>query len=87
MKNYALAAALENINTQNIELRELEAGESKATFLVWQDLTVIAQSLRNGAPRKLLNGLNGLAESDRIMAIMGPSGSGKSTILNALAGT
>ncbi|KAJ0098964.1 hypothetical protein Patl1_20479 [Pistacia atlantica] len=63
---------------------ELEAGESKATFLVWQDLTVIAQNLRNGATRKLLHGLNGYAEPDRIMAIMGPSGSGKSTLLDAL---
>ncbi|XP_031288160.1 ABC transporter G family member 15-like [Pistacia vera] len=65
---------------------ELEAGESKATFLVWQDLTVIAQNWRNGATRKLLHGLNGYAEPDRIMAIMGPSGSGKSTLLDALAG-
>ena len=55
--------------------------------LVWEDLTVVVtKNLRKGATKKLLNGLSGFAQSNRIMAIMGPSGSGKSTLLDALAG-
>ncbi|XP_021282424.1 ABC transporter G family member 12-like [Herrania umbratica] len=61
-------------------------GGSKTAYLVWEDLNVVTTNLRNVSPRKLLNGLNGFAEPDRIMAIMGPTGSGKSTLLDALAG-
>ncbi|KAK2651863.1 hypothetical protein Ddye_011719 [Dipteronia dyeriana] len=59
---------------------------NNGAYLVWEDLTVVAQSLKNGATKKLVSGLSGYAEPDRIMAIMGPSGSGKSTLLDALAG-
>ncbi|XP_027355162.1 ABC transporter G family member 15-like [Abrus precatorius] len=55
-------------------------------YLVWEDLTVVVPNFGNGHTRRLLNGLNGFAEPNRIMAIMGPSGSGKSTLLDALAG-
>lgn len=54
--------------------------------LVWEEVKVEAKNLRNGAKKKLINGLSGYAQPDRIMAIMGPSGSGKSTFLDALAG-
>lgn len=55
--------------------------------LVWEDLTVVArQDHSGGSKRKLLNGLNGYAESNRMMAVVGPSGSGKSTLIGALAG-
>ncbi|KAM1396639.1 hypothetical protein ACFX2I_014310 [Malus domestica] len=61
------------------------AGAGK--YLVWEDITVAAANLKNGATsRKLLNGISGYAEPDRMMALMGPSGSGKSTLLDALAG-
>ncbi|KAK3217901.1 hypothetical protein Dsin_011871 [Dipteronia sinensis] len=64
-----------------------ESGTSdNGAYLVWEDLTVVAQSLKNGATKKLVSGLSGYAEPDRIMAIMGPSGSGKSTFLDDLAG-
>ncbi|KAK4838851.1 hypothetical protein QYF36_016978 [Acer negundo] len=53
---------------------------------MWEDLTVVAQNLKNGATKKLVSGLSGYAEPGRIMAIIGPSGSGKSTLLDALAG-
>ncbi|KAL5743905.1 hypothetical protein ACOSQ2_027021 [Xanthoceras sorbifolium] len=59
---------------------------NNASYLVWENLTVVGQNLRNGAPRKLLSELSGYAEPHRIMAILGPSGSGKSTLLDALAG-
>ncbi|TXG70343.1 hypothetical protein EZV62_005278 [Acer yangbiense] len=62
------------------------AENNNGAYLVWEDLTVVAQSLKNGATKKLVSGLSGYAEPDRIMAIMGPSGSGKSTLLDALAG-
>ncbi|KAK0598028.1 hypothetical protein LWI29_030873 [Acer saccharum] len=70
-----------------MEFQSKESGTSdNGVYLVWDDLTVVAQSLKNGATKKLVSGLSGYAESDRIMAIMGPSGSGKSTLLDALAG-
>ncbi|XP_038693212.1 ABC transporter G family member 15-like isoform X2 [Tripterygium wilfordii] len=53
----------------------------KVKYLVWEDVTVM-----DGSSNKLLSGLSGYAQADRIMAIMGPSGSGKSTLLDALAG-
>ncbi|KAK7312170.1 hypothetical protein VNO77_35838 [Canavalia gladiata] len=55
-------------------------------YLVWEDLTVVVPNFGNGHTKRLLNGLNGYAEPNKIMAIMGPSGSGKSTLLDALAG-
>ncbi|KAK7264052.1 hypothetical protein RJT34_31655 [Clitoria ternatea] len=55
-------------------------------YLVWEDLSVVVPNFRNGHTKRLLNGLCGFAEPNRIMAIMGPSGSGKSTLLDALAG-
>ncbi|TXG70340.1 hypothetical protein EZV62_005275 [Acer yangbiense] len=70
-----------------MEYQSKESGTSdNGVYLVWEDLTVVAQSLKIGATKKLVSGLSGYAESDRIMAIMGPSGSGKSTLLDALAG-
>ncbi|XP_038693234.1 ABC transporter G family member 15-like isoform X2 [Tripterygium wilfordii] len=53
----------------------------KVNYLVWEDVTVM-----DGSSNKLLSGLSGYAQTDRIMAIMGPSGSGKSTLLDAFAG-
>ncbi|KAK7244556.1 hypothetical protein RIF29_39380 [Crotalaria pallida] len=58
----------------------------KGICLVWEDLTVVATNFSTREKRKLLNGLSGYAEPNRIMALMGPSGSGKSTLLDALAG-
>ncbi|KAF6155279.1 hypothetical protein GIB67_019805 [Kingdonia uniflora] len=58
-----------------------------ATYLVWENLSVVLPNFGNKGPTKrLLEGLNGFAEPGRIMAIMGPSGSGKSTLLDSLAG-
>ncbi|RXH81071.1 hypothetical protein DVH24_004985 [Malus domestica] len=64
------------------------AGAGAGKYLVWEDITVaVVANLKNGATsRKLLNGISGYAEPDRMMALMGPSGSGKSTVLDALAG-
>ncbi|CAI0439643.1 unnamed protein product [Linum tenue] len=63
------------------------ARSCRSRCLVWEDVTV---TLANGKKEKknkcLVSGLTGLAESHRIMAVMGPSGSGKSTFLDALAG-
>ncbi|KAH1224249.1 ABC transporter G family member 15 [Glycine max] len=58
----------------------------RGMYLVWEDLTVVVPNFGNGHTRRLLDGLSGYAEPNRIMAIMGPSGSGKSTLLDALAG-
>ncbi|XP_020214727.2 ABC transporter G family member 15 [Cajanus cajan] len=55
-------------------------------YVVWEDLSVVVPNFGNGHTKRLLNGLSGYAEPNRIMAIMGPSGSGKSTLLDALAG-
>ncbi|KAG5123775.1 hypothetical protein JHK82_030512 [Glycine max] len=57
----------------------------RGMYLVWEDLTVVVPNFGNGHTRRLLDGLSGYAEPNRIMAIMGPSGSGKSTLLDALA--
>lgn len=59
----------------------------RGMHLVWEDLSVVIPNFGNGHTRRLLNGLSGYAEPNRIMAIMGPSGSGKSTLLDALAGS
>lgn len=58
-------------------------GQSSASYLVWDNLTV---SVSAGSKRKLLNRLSGYAQTGRILAVMGPSGSGKSTFLDSLAG-
>ncbi|KAI9074854.1 hypothetical protein K1719_043162 [Acacia pycnantha] len=58
----------------------------RGLYLVWEDLSVVVPNFGNGHTRRLLDRLNGYAEPNRIMAIMGPSGSGKSTLLDALAG-
>ncbi|KAL3715787.1 hypothetical protein ACJRO7_007522 [Eucalyptus globulus] len=58
-------------------------GQSSASYLVWDHLTV---SVSAGSKRKLLNRLSGYAQTGRILAVMGPSGSGKSTFLDSLAG-
>ncbi|XP_058750916.1 ABC transporter G family member 15-like [Vicia villosa] len=67
---------------------EVERGMSskRGMHLVWENLSVVIPNFGNGHTKRLLNGLNGYGEPNRIMAIMGPSGSGKSTLLDALAG-
>ncbi|KAK7341247.1 hypothetical protein VNO80_24173 [Phaseolus coccineus] len=60
--------------------------EKRGMYLVWEDLSVVVPNFGNGHTKRLLNGLSGYAEPNKIMAIMGPSGSGKSTLLDALAG-
>ncbi|CAA7048497.1 unnamed protein product [Microthlaspi erraticum] len=67
---------------------EMEHGGDKAAamYVAWEDLTVVIPNFGEGPTRRLLNGVNGCGEPNRILAIMGPSGSGKSTLLDALAG-
>ncbi|KAL1312446.1 hypothetical protein HN51_039058 [Arachis hypogaea] len=55
--------------------------------LVWENLEVeVVSSYSNERRKKVLNGISGYAEPNRIMALIGPSGAGKSTFLDALAG-
>ncbi|XP_057722528.1 ABC transporter G family member 15-like [Arachis stenosperma] len=55
--------------------------------LVWEDLEVeVVSSYSSERRKKVLNGISGYAEPNRIMALIGPSGAGKSTFLDALAG-
>ncbi|CAL1409645.1 unnamed protein product [Linum trigynum] len=63
-----------------------EGDEAEATYLVWEDITVVLPHFGNGATKRLLNRISGYAEPGKIKAIIGPSGSGKSTLLDALAG-
>ncbi|WVZ01709.1 hypothetical protein V8G54_022515 [Vigna mungo] len=65
----------------------MEVSEKRGMYLVWEDLTVVVPNFGDGHTKRLLNGLSGYAEPNKIMAIMGPSGSGKSTLLDALAGS
>jgi len=61
-------------------------GENKegSITVTWEKLRV---TVPNGRKRKpILQGLTGIAQPGRLLAIMGPSGSGKSTLLDALAG-
>ncbi|KAJ1429995.1 P-loop containing nucleoside triphosphate hydrolase [Sesbania bispinosa] len=68
-----------------MELQGTNAVDTKkGVCLVWEDLTVVAPNFSR-QERKLLNGLSGYAEPNRIMAVIGPSGSGKTTLLDALA--
>ncbi|KOM38754.1 hypothetical protein LR48_Vigan03g213600 [Vigna angularis] len=70
-----------------LQSNEVIAVENKRRVcLVWEDLTVVASNGSSSAEKELLKGLNGYAEPNRIMALIGPSGSGKSTLLAALAG-
>ncbi|KAJ1408943.1 P-loop containing nucleoside triphosphate hydrolase [Sesbania bispinosa] len=73
-----------------MELQGTNAGiavdNKRGVCLVWEDLTVVAPNFSSRPERKLLNGLSGYAEPNRIMAVIGPSGSGKTTLLDALAG-
>ncbi|KAL1351257.1 hypothetical protein AAHE18_06G083500 [Arachis hypogaea] len=55
--------------------------------LVWENLEVeVVSSYSSERRKKVLNGISGYAEPNRIMALIGPSGAGKSTFLDALAG-
>ncbi|PHT34662.1 ABC transporter G family member 11 [Capsicum baccatum] len=60
--------------------------QNSASYLTWEDVTVMLPKFGEGPTKRLLNGLSGYAEPGRIMAIIGPSGSGKSTLLDTLAG-
>ncbi|KAF3639158.1 ABC transporter G family member 13 [Capsicum annuum] len=60
--------------------------QNSASYLTWEDVTVMLPKFGGGPTKRLLNGLSGYAEPGRIMAIIGPSGSGKSTLLDTLAG-
>ncbi|KAL3715791.1 hypothetical protein ACJRO7_007526 [Eucalyptus globulus] len=71
---------------------DIVRGQSSASYLVWDDLTVLVSA---GSKRKLLNRLSGYAQTASALLIllyeciiftMGPSGSGKSTFLDSLAG-
>lgn len=67
-------------------MEEMERGDHKGGYLVWEELSVVLPNLVKGAPRRLLSGLSGYAQPGRIMAVMGLSGSGKTTLLDSLAG-
>ncbi|RDX60260.1 ABC transporter G family member 15, partial [Mucuna pruriens] len=73
-------------NEKGSSVTDNEMMRKRGMFLVWEDLSVVVpNNFGNGHTKRLLNGLSGYAEPNRIMAIMGPSGSGKSTLLDALA--
>ncbi|CAL0334246.1 unnamed protein product [Lupinus luteus] len=74
-----------SVTNREYEMR-IRDNKKGVMYLVWEDLSVVVPNFGNGHTRRLLNGLSGYAEPNRIMAIMGPSGSGKSTLLDALAG-
>ncbi|KAJ1379960.1 P-loop containing nucleoside triphosphate hydrolase [Sesbania bispinosa] len=77
---------IEQDNANVITTEDYERKMMRGMHLVWEDLTVVIPNFGNGHTKRLLNGLSGYAQPNRIMAIMGPSGSGKSTLLDALAG-
>ncbi|VVB00574.1 unnamed protein product [Arabis nemorensis] len=68
------------------EEMEYGGGDKALMYVAWEDLTVVIPNFGEGATKRLLNGVNGCGEPNRILAIMGPSGSGKSTLLDSLAG-
>ncbi|XP_063397177.1 uncharacterized protein LOC134681470 [Mytilus trossulus] len=54
--------------------------KSSASMLVVQNLVVLMKN------KTILNGINAVAQSGDLLAIMGPSGSGKTTLLDTIAG-
>jgi len=77
-----LAPAGYNTSTAK-SLRFEEAGLKEAT-IVWKGLNKFVDT-ENG-PKQILFGINGVAKSGQLIALMGPSGSGKTTLLNVLGG-
>ncbi|KAJ7964070.1 ABC transporter G family member [Quillaja saponaria] len=71
---------------QGMEFSSTGCRDEKGMYLVWEDLSVVIPNFGEDPTKRLICGLTGYAEPNRIMAIMGPSGSGKSTLLDALAG-
>eukprot|EP01006_Ploeotia_vitrea_P050852 TRINITY_DN67507_c4_g1_i2.p1 TRINITY_DN67507_c4_g1~~TRINITY_DN67507_c4_g1_i2.p1 ORF type:complete len:158 (-),score=9.14 TRINITY_DN67507_c4_g1_i2:151-624(-) len=53
-------------------------------LLKWENVGYTVK--KDGSPKALLNGLNGVAKPGQLVGIMGASGAGKSTLLDALAG-
>ena len=51
--------------------------------LRFQDVTL---TLRDKTNKTLVHGISGVAQSGRVLAILGPSGAGKTTLLNAISG-
>jgi ABC-type multidrug transport system fused ATPase/permease subunit len=79
------AQETERENDSGPEISTLDSsqkeGEKITATLSWKDLKFTVDG-----KRFILQGLSGVAEAGRVLAIMGPSGSGKSTLLDTLAG-
>lgn len=54
--------------------------------LVWKDIRYEIPAGKGKPPKRILNGMSGVAQPGRVLSIIGSSGAGKSTLLNAIAG-
>lgn len=70
----------------DVSFRLKQLHDTTTNMFAWPSSDVENPTIHHLQERTILNGITGVAEPGKVLAVLGPSGSGKSTLLNALSG-